>query len=326
MPTHTPPTLTLFLPSSILTHRHNDHVGGLKSVLSLLSALRSESESSSSLPAPRIHKFPDQESDPGLAELLESLPAGSFTAYDAAQSMPLWPLNDGSTVRVSGQGAKSTATLQVVHTPGHTADHICLLLLEEKVLLTGDHVLGQGTTVFEDLSAYLRSLNRCSKVLETVGSPQPHGSENLLYPAHGPVVEQGRKLLKTYLEHRLERERQILQLLRTQPDPSDSTHDTGAADIEGFPWKIRQMVLKLYSNYPENLFPAAARGLFLHLHALATPDAESGRDVRVKCLNQPKYASGSGSGFCPPMPKGEHEWLQVLELDWGLVKGASTRL
>lgn len=313
----------------ILTHKHHDHVGGLKSVLSLLSKLRAEA--TVTLPAPRIHKFADSTSDPDLVKTLQSLPRGSFVTYkdDAA---PLWPLIDGAHVGVKDEDSDGTSTLQVVHTPGHTLDHICLLLAEEKTLLTGDHVLGYGTTVFEDLTHYMASLRKCSRILDEVGTPDGI-EDNLLYPAHGPVVPQGRQMLTQYLEHRLTREEQVLELLRTRPDDLDAsspnTDATGSRQL-GSPWKIRQMVLKMYSDYPENLFAAASRGLFLHLRALASPDPDRSRPAFVRCIQSPSFASAqsedgasSGSGNCPPVPRTHQEWLEVVDLDWCLMTSPS---
>ena len=60
-------------------------------------------------------------------------------------------LQDGDIIRVKG------ATLRAVHTPGHALDHLCFWLEEEKALFTGDHILGTGTVIVDDLEAYLSS-------------------------------------------------------------------------------------------------------------------------------------------------------------------------
>ena len=93
-----------------------------------------------------------------------------------------------------------------VHTPGHASDHLCYYLVEEKALFTGDVVLAGSTTVIPagdgDLLDYMNSLKRLQGL-----------DVRRIYPAHGPVIEDGPGRIAEYIEHRLMRERQILGAL-----------------------------------------------------------------------------------------------------------------
>lgn len=66
---------------------------------------------------------------------------------------------------------------RIHHTPGHTADHVIITLEEDKSLFSADCVLGEGTTVFEDLNEYLKSLNLILDLKPTV-----------IFPGHGSVI------------------------------------------------------------------------------------------------------------------------------------------
>ncbi len=94
-------------------------------------------------------------------------------------------------------------TLVVHHTPGHIYAHICLLLVEQSLLFAGDLVAGQGTILIippdGDMADYLASL-RAMMTLDVAA----------ILPAHGPVIKTPQKLLQQYVDHRLERERQVL--------------------------------------------------------------------------------------------------------------------
>jgi glyoxylase-like metal-dependent hydrolase (beta-lactamase superfamily II) len=91
--------------------------------------------------------------------------------------------------------------LVTVHTPGHTADHVCFRLGE--YLFTGDHIMGGSTVIIEDAAAYMASL-------EKVAALEPAH----LYPGHGPELPKAGEVIAGYIAHRIEREAQVIAALR----------------------------------------------------------------------------------------------------------------
>jgi glyoxylase-like metal-dependent hydrolase (beta-lactamase superfamily II) len=139
-----------------------------------------------------------------------------------------------------------------VATPGHSADHCCFLLAAERAMFTGDHVLGRGTTVVEwpggDMGDYLRSL---SMLLD-------YDLERL-YPGHGPLVDDAAAKIDEYIDHRRQRERQVLDAL-------------GAGDRTP-----AQVVARVYAAVDPALHPAAELSVRAHLVKLV-------REERVKVV------------------------------------------
>lgn len=109
-----------------------------------------------------------------------------------------------------------SATLRVIHTPGHTPDHVCLLLEQEGAVFAGDCVLGGSTTVFEDLGEYLGSLRRLvalgRRETQDSGGECARGTMRL-YTGHGPHIDDGVAALEACIAHRETREAQIVQQL-----------------------------------------------------------------------------------------------------------------
>nr|POE48844.1 endoribonuclease lactb2 [Quercus suber] len=126
------------------------------------------------------------------------------------------------------------ARLRAFHCPGHTADHMALVLAEEDAMFTGDNVLGHGTAVFEDLAAYVQSLKGMQTQFRGRG-----------YPGHGAVIEDGPQRIADYMTHRREREEQILEALRGQAE--------GRTSME--------IVKVVYRGYPEALHGPAEGGV-----------------------------------------------------------------
>jgi glyoxylase-like metal-dependent hydrolase (beta-lactamase superfamily II) len=172
----------------------------------------------------------------GVRERFGPLPVSKFPwpGVDETLGCEITPLADGDRIRIEG------ATLRAVHTPGHCVDHLCFVLEEEQALFSGDNVLGVGTTVIPpeggDLGDYLRSLERLLRE-----------APRTIYPAHGPRILDGVAKLREYIEHRLEREQQILAALR-----------------DGLS-RIPEMVERIYAAYPKALHAPAGASVAAHL-------------------------------------------------------------
>jgi len=127
-------------------------------------------------------------------------------------------------------------TVECVHTPGHTSNHLCFALKEENALFTGDHVMGWSTSVIGppdgDMTAYMESLE---KLLQR--------DEDIYWPTHGTCIRDVKTFVQTFIDHRLDRERQILECLGS-----------------GYS-KITDMVPVMYTETDEALYPAAARSV-----------------------------------------------------------------
>src|SRR5208282_5877381 len=100
---------------------------------------------------------------------------------------------------LSGPGWHMTA----VHTPGHTSNHLCFALAEERILFSGDHVMGWSTSVIAppdgDMAAYMRSLEKLLARQDAV-----------YWPTHGPAITEPQDFVRTFIAHRREREAGIL--------------------------------------------------------------------------------------------------------------------
>lgn len=116
--------------------------------------------------------------------------------------------------------------LLVLHTPGHESGHCCFYDSTDQVLFSGDHILGYGTSVIRppdgDMTEYLRSLER---LLEF--------NISLILPGHGPAVGKPEAKIKEYIEHRLQRERQVVDALRKGRETIGTVTEMIYVDVRG---------------------------------------------------------------------------------------------
>ena len=147
-------------------------------------------------------------------------------------------LRDGDVVDVDG------LEIRVVGTPGHTSDSLSFVLPAERAVLTGDTVLGRGTTVVAhpdgELGAYLDSLHRLHALAEAQ-------EVTAVWPGHGPVIQDALAALDHYLAHRQERLEQVREALREL----EVTGDPLAGDVP------RRVVEKVYADVDPVLWGAA---------------------------------------------------------------------
>ncbi|MCZ2497425.1 MBL fold metallo-hydrolase [Xylophilus sp. Kf1] len=170
------------------------------------------------------------------------------TARPDSRFMPDRRLEDGERLVLSSGDGQETHTLRVVHTPGHAANHLCLLLEEDALLFSGDHVLNGSTTIVSppdgDMDDYLRSLDRLAALC------RQEGVEYIL-PAHGHVLGDAVGAIARLKAHRLAREAKVAAAMQALPG--------GSAD---------DWVRHAYDDVPPAVWPIAVRSLTAHVDRL----------------------------------------------------------
>lgn len=169
----------------------------------------------------------------GCAPLaLEQVGPRADAAFDGDYK-PDRELRHGEALTVDGR------TLTAIATPGHTSNHLCFAD-EQGALFTGDHVMAWSTTVVVppdgDMADYMASLQKLQG-----------RNDRIYYPAHGPAVERPQQLIRGMLGHRMQRERQILRILKVQSRT------------------IPLIVVEAYPALNPRLLPAAGGTVLAHL-------------------------------------------------------------
>lgn len=194
----------------LITHHHRDHSPLAKKLAAATGAV--------------IHGLHfDKDDDDG-----ESVEEGLDPDYQPEEL-----LQDGDIVEGDGW------SLQAVHTPGHTANHLCFRLIDGDILFVGDHIMAWSTTIVSppdgNMRQYMASLEKLIAA-----------NDQLYLPTHGAKIEDPTSYVQKLLLHRQEREGQILDALADAP-----------ADII-------TLVDRIYTDIKPMLKPAAARSALAH--------------------------------------------------------------
>ena len=218
-----------------------EHLAALKEALSAAGATLSD--------VVVTHGHSDHVS--GIASIVAAHPEARASKMlwpdeDARWPVKWRPLADGDVVKAGSD------ELQVVHTPGHAPDHVALLHEPSRTLFSGDLIIPNGSVVIQirrggDLRQYLASLNRLL-ALEPAR----------LLPAHGAPVDRPAKVLSQAIEHRLERERQVVAAL-------SAGHATVASITES-----------IYHGLSPALLMLARENVRAHLHKLEAEGTATG--------------------------------------------------
>nr|WP_309136392.1 MBL fold metallo-hydrolase [Nocardioides campestrisoli] len=172
-------------------------------------------------------------------------------ALDPAHRLGSEGLADGDVVEVDG------LEVHVVGTPGHTADSLSFLVPAERAILTGDTVLGRGTTVVAhpdgQLGAYLDSLDRLHALADA-------REAQAIWPGHGPVITDALAALDLYRAHRRDRLAQVEQALLAladQPTLARALSELDLAPGSGATVTPRSVVERVYADVDPVLWGAA---------------------------------------------------------------------
>ena len=234
---------------------------------------------------PKLHKYPLDKTKAGgehlgprniLPSIEETLQKEELLYTAAPDGSVFHDLYDGQKFVLDKGATTSTTTtmatlLEVLYTPGHSADSICLYLPIDRALYTADTVLGHGTAVFEDLAEYMTSLNkmlRFNNEFQGETDELKSAAYDTLYPGHGDILTKGPETIATYIKHRLEREAQIVEVLQLPVPVELRSSDTEDRQQQQQLWTLWNLVRNIYKSYPENLWLPAIRSVHLHLKKL----------------------------------------------------------
>jgi glyoxylase-like metal-dependent hydrolase (beta-lactamase superfamily II) len=182
----------------------------------------------------------------GMPSTATARPASTFT--------PERSLAHGELLRLAPADAHaagaSTHTLKVLHTPGHAANHVCLILQEDGLLFSGDHILNGSTTVIDppdgNMAAYLDALDLLTHECT-------HHAVQFILPAHGYAMQDALGAIAHLKAHRLKREAKIAAIMQAAPEGNLET------------W-----LPLAYDDVDPRIWPVARRSLLAHVERIQT--------------------------------------------------------
>jgi len=194
---------------------------------------------------------------PGAAALAAATGARIVAFGPADDFAPDERVGDGWSLTCARGLGSPELTLRALHTPGHASDHLCWLVEEHALLLTGDHVMHGSTVVIRppdgDLQRYLASLARVRDTRPAIRT---------LAPGHGRLMDHVPAVIDALVAHRLARHEVIAAALERRGE--------GTVD---------ELLPEVYGDVTEQQLPVARFSLWAHLRALSREDRASPADA-----------------------------------------------
>jgi glyoxylase-like metal-dependent hydrolase (beta-lactamase superfamily II) len=297
----------------VLSHWHHDHVGGIGELKGVcgeddggkgVGEEDSEEKHGANL---KIYKYPLYDlSSPDLLDVGSgSRERENQLLTSANNDHDIGGLHDLLDGRILSVGsAESPLELRVVHTPGHTTDHIALVIVsspadltEVGTIFTADTVLGHGTAVFEDLGMYMQSLTKMKDTIGYYGAGQKKAVK--AFPGHGAVIPDATAKIDEYISHRAMRVKEVLKVLTPEPSQHPSLEERSSTDNiqnQGMTGLTPMQIVKVvYKEVPKTLHLAAEGGVVQILKMLeadgkveriTSSENREGEEERWRFLNQ----------------------------------------
>ena len=211
----------------VCTHSHSDHSPGAKPLQALCAS----------------------------HPLIYGLPSGEHASSNSYFIPDKTLQNNELLSLVSRRLQAEKHTFKVVCTPGHAENHVCLVLVEDGLLFSGDHILNGSTTVINPPDGHMGDYLDSLDVLTAACAE--HHIQHIL-PAHGYVLDHAVKVIAHLKAHRLGREEKIAGVMQIHPN--------GTLD---------DWVAKAYDDVSPQLWPVAKRSLLAHVEHIRSKENES---------------------------------------------------